>query len=71
MDENYYTINEVAEKLKVTRKTVYSWMNSGSLKYVIAGGRRRVSSSDFEKFLHRENLQNHQPKIRTPTLVAA
>ncbi len=49
--EDYYTIEEVAQKLRVTRTTVYRWMHSGALRYVIAGERRRIPQSALDAFL--------------------
>lgn len=43
MDEEYLTVPEVAQKLKVTRAAVYQWMQSGKLKYVVVGSTRRVT----------------------------
>ncbi len=49
--EDYYTIEEVARKLRVTRTTVYRWMQSGALRYVMAGERRRIPQSALNSFL--------------------
>ncbi len=49
--EQFYTVEEVAAALKVTRQTVYRWMQTGALRYVLAGERRRVSQSALDAFL--------------------
>jgi excisionase family DNA binding protein len=49
--EEYYTIEEVAKKLRVTRVTIYRWMQSGALRYVMAGERRRIPQSALDSFL--------------------
>ncbi len=51
MEEVYYTIDEVADRLKVTRKAIYDWMRSGELAYVQVGGRRRITSSALSAFI--------------------
>lgn len=48
---DFYTINEVAEKLKVTRAAVYKWMAAGQLAYVIVGKHRRVTSEALNAFI--------------------
>lgn len=48
---DYYTINEVAEKLKVTRAAVYKWMAAGQLAYVIVGKHRRITSEALNAFI--------------------
>lgn len=49
--ERYYTVNEIAEMFKVTRTTVYDWMNTGKLKWVQVGARRRVTQTTLEDFV--------------------
>lgn len=51
MKEELYTPQEVAEKLKVPRKTVYAWLQQGKLKGVKAGDLWRVTQSALDKFL--------------------
>ena len=56
MDEEvFYTIPEVASKLRVTRAAVYKWMKSGRLGYVIVGSERRVTSSTLAAFIKSGN----------------
>ena len=49
--EEFYTIDEVAKMLKVTRATVYEWMRSGQLVYVQVGGRRRITQKALNTFI--------------------
>ena len=50
MDE-YYTVDEVATLLKVTRATVYNWMRDGRLGYVVVGDHRRIPRAALEAFI--------------------
>lgn len=75
--EQLYTVEEVALALKVTRQTVYRWMQSGALRYVVAGERRRISQSALDAFLKEgqpadiaEDTQEKQTEGR-PALRAA
>ena len=51
MKEELYTPQEIAEKLKVPRKTVYVWLQQGKLKGVKAGDLWRVPRSALDEFL--------------------
>ena len=73
MDE-YYTVDEFGKLLKVSRATVYNWMEYERLRYVRAGKFRRISRDDLQAFLKRE--QNNEDVetdeiIVNPALVAA
>lgn len=76
-EEKYYTVNDVARMLQVTRTTVYDWMRSGSLPYVIAGGRRRITASALQAFIRAgnpqqdDNLEDNLIESRTPSLAGA
>jgi len=49
--EPLYTIREAARVLRVQRETVYRYMQSGALKYVIVGKVRRIRESDLQAFV--------------------
>ena len=52
MDElRVYTIEQVAEKLSVTRRTVYSYVKEGKLKAVKIGKYWRVTEDNLKAFL--------------------
>jgi excisionase family DNA binding protein len=51
MDEEYFTIEEVAERLKVSRGAVYKWMAAGELPYVIVGRHRRITGAALRAFV--------------------
>jgi excisionase family DNA binding protein len=55
MEEKYYTIDEVAEILKVAYMTVYRWIKSNKLEAVKAGKQYRVTQSHLDKFLKQSN----------------
>lgn len=48
-----YTIEEVVELLKVTRRTVYSYIKDGKLKAVKLGKYWRVTEKNLEDFLNK------------------
>lgn len=52
--EQYYTIEEVAEMLKVAYLTVYRWIQSGKLNAVKAGKQYRIEKSVLDNFIKKE-----------------
>ncbi len=50
-DYTLYTIDEIAEILKVTQRTIYNYIKSGSLRAIKIGKYWRVKRSDLELFL--------------------
>jgi excisionase family DNA binding protein len=51
VEETYYTLREVAERLKVSRRTVYRWVQAKELPAYKLGGEFRVTERDLERFL--------------------
>jgi excisionase family DNA binding protein len=49
--QKYYTPAEVAQELRVTRRTVYEWLTTGRLRGMRAGSRWRIRLEDVERFL--------------------
>ena len=54
-DEKYYSIQEVADMLKVAYLTVYRWIQSGKLSAIKAGKQYRIEKSILEKFVERKS----------------
>jgi excisionase family DNA binding protein len=75
MDEDYYTVDEVAKRFKVTKAAVYKWMRSGELPYVIVGKDRRVTGSALKAFVkpgRSEDVQEGEDMgVWMPALAAA
>lgn len=51
LDEEFFSVAEVAEKLRVTKAAVYKWMQAGRLEYVYVGDDRRVTRAALEAFI--------------------
>ncbi|MCC7436772.1 helix-turn-helix domain-containing protein [Candidatus Nomurabacteria bacterium] len=51
MEEKYYSIDEVAELLKVAYLTVYRWIKAGKLEAVKAGKQYRITQVALDVFL--------------------
>jgi excisionase family DNA binding protein len=57
MEERYYTLDEVAERLRVNRRTVDRWAKDQGLRTIRLGppprGAVRIAESDLEEFIER------------------
>jgi excisionase family DNA binding protein len=65
--ERLYTVAEVAERLAVSRQTVYNWLWSGDLprhRIGLTGRVLRIRECDLEEYLARR--QAHQETPRRP-----
>ncbi len=51
VEETYFTVEEVAERLKVSHMTVYRWIKAGNLGAYKLGGEFRITEGDVERFL--------------------
>ena len=52
--EKYYSIEEVAKKLKVAYLTVYRWIQTGRLTAYKAGKQYRIKDSDLKKIITKQ-----------------
>jgi excisionase family DNA binding protein len=50
-----YTAEEVAIKLKVSRRSVYQWLATGQLRGLRAGEGWRITEDDLLQFMSRRN----------------
>ena len=54
VQERYVTVQEVAERLRVSTVTVRGWLKSGRLRGFVPGGTRtgwRIRESEVERFV--------------------
>jgi putative resolvase len=51
VEETYFTVGEVAERLKVSHMTVYRWIKTGQLGAYKIGGEFRITEQDIKRFL--------------------
>jgi excisionase family DNA binding protein len=72
--EQYYTIEEVAEKLKVTRQAIHNWIKEGRLDSIKIGRARRIPAASIERLLEQSkqrSLSQEQPVNKTHPVLAA
>jgi len=53
VEENYYTLKDIAERLQVSYRTVYRWVRAGKLPAYKFGTEWRVKESDLREFIER------------------
>ena len=51
MEERYYTLQEIADLLKVSYMTVYRWIHSGKLEAYQVQKQYRIREADFDRFM--------------------
>jgi excisionase family DNA binding protein len=56
VDESYYTLKDIAERLQVSYRTVFRWVHAGRLPAYKFGSDWRVKESDLLAFIeeHRQ-----------------
>jgi excisionase family DNA binding protein len=57
VEETYFTVEEVAERLKVSHMTVYRWIKAGSLGAYKLGGEFRITERDIDQFLEERRFR--------------
>ncbi|HAQ55819.1 MAG TPA: hypothetical protein DCR44_00170 [Acholeplasmatales bacterium] len=53
-----YTVEEITELLKVTQRTLYNYIKSGSLKAIKIGKYWRVKHADLQDFINNGTRNN-------------
>ena len=53
LNDEFYTADELAEKLKLNIMTIYRYIKAGKLKAHKLGKEYRISQKDFEQFLNK------------------
>ena len=56
-ESDFFTIEEVAQKLRVSTKTVYKQVTGGTLTYTRVGRQYRISFDDFDQYRKRPTLK--------------
>ena len=53
MDKEFYTAQQIADKLQVNVMTIYRYIKSGKITAHKIGGEFRIKKEDFDKFLEK------------------
>lgn len=57
MDQEYFKIDEVAEKLKVTPAAIRKWIAQGKIAVVYVGADRRITGAEITAFVERSTAE--------------
>jgi excisionase family DNA binding protein len=62
--ETYFTVHEVARKLRKSEISVSRWLREGKLPYTQVSERRRlISESDLQNFLDRRRITHPRKRV--------
>jgi excisionase family DNA binding protein len=62
--ETYFTVNEVARKLRKSEISVSRWLREGKLPYTQISERRRlISESDLQDFLNTRRISTPKKRV--------
>jgi len=50
--EEYFTVKEVSEKLKLNTMTIYKWIKQGKIRAIKLGDTWRISESELNRILN-------------------
>ena len=53
MPTDFYLVHELAEKLRLSKMTIYRYIKSGKLRAIKLGKEFRISKSDYNGFLNK------------------
>lgn len=63
MDE-LYTVEEVSEKLKISRASLYRYMSNGLIPYVQLGGQKRFIGSQVQRAIRDMQTRQIQAQLK-------
>ena len=64
-DDEYLTVNEIAQHLKLNPQTVRNWIDAGSLPAVRVGRRVRIRRADVDRLLAQGTTATVEPPAAT------
>jgi excisionase family DNA binding protein len=63
MEKEFYTVKELAQKFRVTERTIRNMMELGELAYYQIGRQKRISKEDMAQYLARQKREKTIQKI--------
>ena len=57
VDETYYTLDEIAQRLNVSYRTVHRWVQAKELSAYKLGTEWRVAERDLQEFLQARKIR--------------
>jgi len=53
---DFYLVEELAEKLRVNKMTIYRWIKAGKLEVYKMGKEYRIPKNEFDKFMNNHKI---------------
>ena len=60
-NNDWYTISTLAERIGMSRKTIWGWIRQGKLQSQRYGAQHRISECDWQQFLAQCNKTEKTP----------
>jgi len=60
MEQEYYTVQEIADMLRVDYMTVYRWIRAGKLEAYQVEKHYRIKESDFKKYMEASKVSRNK-----------
>ncbi len=70
MADEYYTVQELATKFKVTEQAIHNWIKAGKIASIKLGRARRIPAAEVERLVREGITEDAQEKL-TPSLASA
>jgi len=55
---DFYLVEELADKLRVNKMTIYRWIKAGKLSASKIGKEYRIARADFERLINQATKKN-------------
>ncbi len=56
-EPDFYLVEELAEKLRLNKMTIYRWIKTGKLTAFKIGKGYRITSEEFERFISKTSTK--------------
>jgi excisionase family DNA binding protein len=70
MPEEFLTVADAAERLKLNKQTIYNWIDAGTLPHVRVGRRVRIRREDFNALVGAVSSNEESENLLTVAEVA-
>lgn len=70
MADEYYTVQELAAKFKVTQQAIHNWIKAEKIASIKLGRARRIPAAEVERLEREGTRENNEAKL-TPDLASA
>jgi len=58
--DSFYTVNELSDKLKYSRSTIYRWISEKSIPFQRLGREIRFTENDVMQIIHQKTISGQK-----------